>query len=828
MLEATLDKITLRYMEIRKLALVAVGIIAGQVVLYGPALVGSKVLLPLGCLAEPGRYIPHSPGAPEIESTHPVLSDLVLFTEPPRLFAARELSAGRLPRWTPYEYGGVPFTWPIYSPHFLLSILSESPVSLAWAQIFAALVAGFGVFAFCRRALKISYWPSVFAAWCYPITGWFVLFQGYSVCVPVIWLPWLCYAVDRTIQGAPAAVAGLAITTALVFLSRNLDVAGQVFLVSGLLASWRAWDVHRDRCVRYLVGSGGLRLVLGFGLGLLLAAPHLLPVQDYAKTSDRLSRRRGGTEERPPVGVAALPQFVLPDMYGAYAEKGTCPLLELAEGNLLESPAAGYTGLLATILLAPWALLGKRRRSESIFFLLLAGFGACWALNVPGAVQVLRLPGLNIMSHNRLVFATSFAILVLAAIGLENLLQGDLSRRPRQWPQLLLLSALLGWCLYRMEVFPEPLASAYEVKLQAGTPDVWLGTIDAIHKAQAWFSGRYQRAAVLSACGLAIILLLHYWPSISRRMFPVIGALIVADLLLFGYGRRVPQDPSLYYPEVPALRNMSAALHGRVIGIDCLPASIAQAIGLMDVRGCDGFDPERWVKLLTITSARKNLGPSYAPIQSLSPNWKLLPPDSIQLSPVLDMLSVRYAIFRGTPGAGIRPRFQSDDYWVLENRSALPRVFIPRRVRTISDDDETLRMLALPQFDAREVAYVDIPIDLPMDIRGHAEIREESPTRITVETQMDTPGLLVLADRWDKGWKAYVNGNRTPILLTNYAIRGVPLPSGTSRVEFRYESSMVALGNGLAIGAITFLLGWIGVVVWRRRKVTPSTAQTSA
>jgi len=641
MLEATLDKISLRYVEIRKLLLVAVGIIAGQVVLYGPALVGSKVLLPLGCLAESGRYIPRTPGAPEIESTHPVLSDLVLFTEPPRLFAARELSAGRLPRWTPYEYGGVPFTWPIYSPHFLLSILSVSPVSLAWAQVFAALVAGFGVFALCRSALKITYWPSVFAAWCYPITGWFVLFQGYSVCVPVIWLPWLCYAIDRTIRGRPAAVAGLAIATALVFLSRNLDVAGQVCLVSALFASWRAWDIHRDRCVRFLFGGGGLRLVLGLGLGLLLAAPHLLPVQVYAGTSDRLSRRTSGTEERPPVGIAALPQFVLPDMYGAFAEKGSCPLLEPAEGNLLESPAAGYTGLLATLLLAPWALLGRRRRSESIFFLLLAGFGASWALKVPGAVQILRLPGLNIMSHNRLVFATSFALLVLAAIGLENLLQGDLSQQPRQWPQLLLLSVLLGWCLYRMEVFPEPLASAYESKLRAGTPDVWVSTIDAIHKAQAWFSGRYRRAAVLSACGLAIILSLHYWPSIARRIFPVIGALIVADLLLFGYGRRIPQDPSLYYPEVPALRNMSAALHGRVIGIDCMPASIAQAIGLMDIRGCDGFDPERWVKLLAITTSRKNQGPSYATIQSFTPFCYLLPPYYFQFCPFLFLLYFR-------------------------------------------------------------------------------------------------------------------------------------------------------------------------------------------
>jgi Predicted membrane protein len=531
-------------------------------------------------------------------------------------------------------------------------------------------------------------------------------------------------------------------------------------------------------------------------------------------------RREKGVEERPPVGIIALPQFVLPHMYGTYAEKGTCPLLEPIESNLIESPASCYTGLLATILLAPWALLARRRRSESLFFLLLAGFGVSWALNVPGAVQVLRLPGLNLMSHNRLVFATSFAILVLTAIGLENLLAGELSRRPRLWAQGAILAVLLGWCLYRTSVFPEPLASEFEAKIQAGDPDMWVGNVEAIREAQAWFSRRYLHAAALCAAGLAIWLMLHYWPSVGRRMFPTIGVLLVGDLLLFGYGKRISQDPSLYYPEVPALRDIKTAAPGRVLGIGCLQANLAPAIGLKDIRGYDAFDPQRWLKLLSTASTKEKSDFQYAAIQWFSPSWKLSPPDSIRFSPVLDMLSVRYAIFRGTPKPGIKPRFQSVDYWVLENRSALPRVFVPRRVDAIADDEETLRRLALPEFNAREVAYVETPLDLPAVIRGNAEIREEIPTRIAVDAQMDTPGLLVLADRWDKGWQAYVNGRRTPILQTNYAIRGVALPSGHSRVEFRYESKMLAIGNGLAIGAIAVMLGWIGVVVWRRRKAT--------
>jgi hypothetical protein len=627
-----------------------------------------------------------------------------------------------------------------------------------------------------------------------------------------------------------AAVA-LAFVTFLTVVSGNLDVAGQVLLVAGLFALWCTWHVHRGQCFRFLASKGGLALVAGWGLGFLLATPSILPFQEYARTSDRLSRRAtGAVVERPPVGIIALPQIVLPDMYGTYAEKGTCPLLEAIEANQLESPAECYTGLLATLLLAPWALLDRRRRSAVVGLLLLGGFGLGWVLDVPGMVHILRLPGLNLMSHNRLVFATSFSILALAAIGLECLLEGELARRPRLGAQLAVLLLLLAWCLYRSSVFPEPLASEFEARIRNGNPDIWVSTVEAVRLAKSWFAQRYARAAVLCAAGVAIWMVLHFRPSASRWLLPVIGGLLVGDLLLFGQGKRILEDRTLYFPEVPALAAVAAAPPGRVLGINCLPANLAQAIGLMDVRGFDSIDPSRWLRLLSTASAdgggRHN---EYAAVQSFSTPHTISPPDSIKFSPVLDMLSVRYAIFRGTPGPGITPLFKSPDYWVLENRSALPRVSVPSSVKMIPDDDETLRRLAGPDFDARKVAYVVEPVALPASIHGSAEIKEEIPTRILVEANMETPGLLVLADNWDKGWRAYVNGKLAPILVANCSLRGVVLAPGPSKVEFRYESKTVRLGNVLALLSLAVLLGWTAADWRRRRKPTPpGAAETSA
>jgi uncharacterized membrane protein YfhO len=133
----------------------------------------------------------------------------------------------------------------------------------------------------------------------------------------------------------------------------------------------------------------------------------------------------------------------------------------------------------------------------------------------------------------------------------------------------------------------------------------------------------------------------------------------------------------------------------------------------------------------------------------------------------------------------------------------------------VADDSERLGKLASAQFDARAVAYVESFVNLPDECRGEAEISAEIPTRVTVSVKMETPGLVVLTDLWDKGWRAYLNGQRVPILRANHAVRGVLVPAGLGTVEFRYEPASLALGIKLAILAAIILLSWL-VIVARR------------
>lgn len=801
-----------------RLTIVVAGLVAGQFLLYGPSLLGQKVLLPLDILAQPGYYIPNTPERPNVYPHDQVRSDLVLQFEPDRRFAASELKQGRFPFWIPGQYGGVPFILPKYSPFFFLTCLSPSPVLIAWAQLLAALAAGLGAYVLARQVLRVGFWPATLVGWCYPMTGFFVLWQGYPNCAAAYWLPWLLWATDRTARHRKFGVPLLAGATGLVLVSGHIDVAGQCLLVAGLYALWCLWDEHRQNLFSRAGATAVLCLWAGWGLGLALGSPQFVLVLEYSKSSERIATRARGFEERPPVGLKALPQVVLPDMYGS-TMRGSPALFPEGEDFLPETTSAAYTGVLATLVVAPLAWFSRRHRFAVVFWTALALFGLSWCLNVPGLVQLLRLPGLNLMSHNRLVFATSLAILVLAAIGLQVLFAGIVRWRRALWIPAAVLGMLCLWCFYRAAILPEPLATQFEQSVAAGQSIDWMQSSRDVSQAKDWFSRHYEVSGLLCGTGFLVWGLLRLGRVRQPLLAGAIGVLLSADLLWFSHGRSEQCDPTLYYPPVPALVELANAAPGRVIGHDCLPAKTAEAVGFRDVRGYDGMDPARWVHLLQIGADTNSFVTPYALTQWLIPQVSGMRADgSVALSPVMDLLEVTHVIYRGIPPPGIRPIFQSPDYWVMRNPTALSRVFVPERVESGIDAPKILQKLAQPEFNPRRVAYVETPVIVPGDCRGSAQIVSEIPTRIVVRAQMDTTGLLVLTDFWEKGWRAYIGHQVVPILRTDYALRGVLLPAGTTLVEFRYEPTTVRLTFWLAGVAAVIVAGWLALGIWRKCK----------
>src|SRR5947199_154185 len=88
------------------------------------------------------------------------------------------------------------------------------------------LLARRGMYLFCRQTLRVRFWPAAVCAWCYPLTAFFVLWQGSAVPLPVCWLPWIFLCVDKIARGGGALpIVGLSVATFLVLTSGGIDIA---------------------------------------------------------------------------------------------------------------------------------------------------------------------------------------------------------------------------------------------------------------------------------------------------------------------------------------------------------------------------------------------------------------------------------------------------------------------------------------------------------------------------------------------------------------------------------------------------------------------------
>jgi uncharacterized membrane protein YfhO len=90
---------------------------------------------------------------------------------------------------------------------------------------------------------------------------------------------------------------------------------------------------------------------------------------------------------------------------------------------------------------------------------------------------------------------------------------------------------------------------------------------------------------------------------------------------------------------------------------------------------------------------------------------------------------------------------------------------------------------------------------------------------LTVEADVDRPGVLVLSEPYYPGWSATVDGKPAPLLRADYAFRGVALPAGKHTVEMRYRSRPTEIGLVFSVVGLFGLLA-LSIVKWRDGLVT--------
>jgi hypothetical protein len=335
----------------------------------------------------------------------------------------------------------------------------------------------------------------------------------------------------------------------------------------------------------------------------------------------------------------------------------------------------------------------------------------------------------------------------------------------------------------------------------------------------------------LAGLGLVLIALRLRGRGSLRLTAPVFVAailiLLAVDLFRanMGYNPAIPKDNAVV-PETGAIRFLQSRTPNRFAGLgitvfEPMPANTAMTFGLYDARGYDYPTEKRYDTLWrryvndkpTIAQPTERADTTPASVRALG----LLSTSDLLVSPGEKPLRV----------PGVRPVYRGRDAVIYRNSYALPRVFVVDRQRTVAGDKAQLAAVTAPSFEGRRVAVTGKPLPgLPQDdgagggsagTAGSARLLSYKPERVVADASARRAGLLVLTDVFYPGWKATVDGRDVPIERVNYLLRGVPIPAGNHRVEFRYEPTSYRVGWIISLVALLVVLA-VAIVGLRSRR----------
>src|SRR5690554_2562180 len=181
---------------------------------------------------------------------------------------------------------------------------------------------------------------------------------------------------------------------------------------------------------------------------------------------------------------------------------------------------------------------------------------------------------------------------------------------------------------------------------------------------------------------------------------------------------------------------------------------------------------------------------------------------------VLDMLNTKYVITANAEGSQR-----------IQNRSTTAgNAWFVNRVLFVDNAEE--EMNAIDSFDPKEVAIVHSEFKSLIDStrvgtarNASIELIDYRPDHLVYEYSAPQDALAVFSEiYYDKGWKAFIDGQEIPYFRADYVLRAAQLPGGNHKLEFKFEPQSYYMGENISLVASILLLAAFGVALWRERK----------
>jgi len=190
-------------------------------------------------------------------------------------------------------------------------------------------------------------------------------------------------------------------------------------------------------------------------------------------------------------------------------------------------------------------------------------------------------------------------------------------------------------------------------------------------------------------------------------------------------------------------------------------------------------------------------------------------PNAKDSFPVLNMLNMKYVI--------VPDQKNPKQTTAVPNPYTLGNCWLVKEVKFVKDANE--EMLSLDHFNPAATAFANeefksiVGNQPTFDSTASIKFIQNNNDYIKYESNATSNQFAVFSEvYYSQGWNAYIDGKKTDYCRVNYVLRGLPLPAGKHLIEFKFEPSLVKLGEQLSkyasyISVLLILL--FGFLEWK-------------
>jgi hypothetical protein len=730
---------------------------------------------------------------------------------PVKLFIAQQLRSGHLPLWDPFTECGASLlgqvTPGLLHPATLLYLLFPFDLAFKLNHLLGPLLAGIGAYRLARR-LGASDWSSLAGAIAYSGCGYLISVTGSN-------LPFALGA--GTVPIAVDAVLGFAEAPSLKRFAwaggalALIAYAGepQAMLIAGLLSG--AWGLALGLpSWRRLARNLGWIACCG-ALALAFSAPAVFPAVVELRRSSRanpFTEKERAAFANHPLRLAGLlvprafddsPEVLenVRTVSSPYTEYFTEINAAFADSIVIGAPA---------LLLAAAAAFARRRGTVLFLggaLLALASTGTAFGID-RALFAPIPLAGLFRFAE-KLTAPASLLFALGAALGADLALAGTRRSAVRTAAAALALAGL---------------AAAGALWIGAHAPQLaeWIVARGKTHQllfATAFW--REARAGLFDCAALAAVVgIVALWRSFRMLPATLLAPLCCAASVFASCGGL------LYSAPIEVVRgpfDLALRLQARA---GPSPGRWRVFVNDKDPLWLSGLSPRAAVT----ASMSQGLLPQFnsvAGIEGMSPYFSASDPGYVRgistaTRKYFSLFGVRFAVempsaFSERTAREHKFRKIGFGYWVGEF-AVESRAFVVAQARRVESVDEGIARVNETSFDVRREAVIrgdGLPASLEGPA-GPAEWERVSPDRMIARAR--GPGLLVIGEHYDPGWRATIGGRGAAVAETDLAALGVVLPASAATVELRFVPVGLPPGIALALAAAAALAG---AALWRRK-----------